>query len=43
MSKPKTRTEERRALRPVWKKERRRLMRKEGMSRRQVRKLAHRA
>lgn len=38
MSKPKTRAEERRELRPLWRKERRRLMRKEGLSRRQARK-----
>lgn len=41
MSKPKTRAEERREIRAFWKKERRRIMREEGMSRRQFRKLAH--
>lgn len=41
MSKPKTRAQERRQMRPLWKKARRRIMRKEGVSRRQFRKMQH--
>lgn len=39
--KHKTRAEERRALRPAWKKARRRLVRVEGLTRRQARKRMH--
>lgn len=41
MTKAKTRAEERRELRPLWKRERRRLIRKIGLSRRQARKRMH--
>lgn len=41
IGKPRTRAEERRQLRPEWKKARRRLMRVEGLTRRQARKRMH--
>lgn len=41
MTKHKTRAEERRAMRPLWKKARRRIMREEGVSRRRFRRMQH--
>lgn len=41
VERPKTRADERREMRAIWKKTRRRMLRQEGVSRRKFRKMQH--